>query len=274
MNIRNKIVLEIVVFLGLTALLSTLAYLPISQSGTISGTGSKLASLLMLAPGLAAILTYLIFERSLRPIGWKPGKIRYLILGLIIPMIYCSLEYGFVWMIGRGIYNGKFPPNLAVYLVIMLFNGTLSAALEEIGWRGLLVPKMIHLTGFANTALISGLIWAVWHYPLIIFTNVRLGNTPLVYSLVCFTVFVIGMSFAAAWLRLKSGSLWTACLLHGSHNVFMLYIFNILTTDTGQTWLWLGEYGAATAVVGLVLVVVFMWLWGEIKAQTKSLSVH
>jgi uncharacterized protein len=139
----------------------------------------------------------------------------------------------------------------------MLFNGTLSAVLEEIAWRGFLVPKMIELTSFTKTAIITGLIWAIWHYPLIIFTNVRSGNTPLPFSLVCFTVFAVGLSFAAAWLRLKSGSVWTAALLHGSHNVFMLHVFDVLTTNTGSTWLLLGEYGAITAAMGLLLAILF-----------------
>jgi len=139
----------------------------------------------------------------------------------------------------------------------MLFNATLSALLEEMGWRGLLVPQMMKLTGFTTTALISGLIWAAWHYPLIAFTDIRPGNTPLFYSLVCFTVFIIGLSFAAAWLRMKSGSIWTAALLHGSHNLFMLHVFNPLTTDSGTTWLLLGEYGAVTAVAGLLLALIF-----------------
>lgn len=139
----------------------------------------------------------------------------------------------------------------------MLFIGTLSALLEEVAWRGFLVPKMIELTSFTKTALFTGLIWAIWHYPFIIFSDVRLGNTPLPFSLVCFTLFAVGLSFATAWLRLKSGSVWTAALLHGSHNVFMLHVFNTLTTDLGSTWLLLGEYGVVFAVIGLLLIILF-----------------
>jgi membrane protease YdiL (CAAX protease family) len=257
MNEKNKTLREITVFLALTIILSALVYIPIIQVGTVNGGQSIFAGLLMLAPGLAAIITYLLFEHSLRPIGWRPGKIKYLILGLVIPIIYCFIGYGLVWLTDRGKYNGQFPPNFPVFLVTMLFNSTLSAVLEEMAWRGFLVQKMMKLTGFTKTALASGLIWAVWHYPLIIFTNVRLGNTPLVYSLICFTVFIVGISFATAWLRLKSGSVWTAALLHGSHNLFMLHVFNALTKDTGGTWLLLGEYGAVTAVLGLLLGIIF-----------------
>jgi CAAX protease family protein len=272
METKNKTLHEILVFLVLTVALSTLVYIPIIRVGTIDGGQLRLASLLMLAPGLAAIITYLAFERSLRPIGWRPMRIQYLILGLVIPPVYCLFEYSFVWLAGLGKYNGQIPPAFPVFLATMLVNGTLSALLEEIAWRGFLVPKMIQLTSFTKTALITGLIWAIWHYPLIIFTNVRLGNTPLFSSLVCFTAFTVGLSFAAAWLRIKSGSVWTAALLHGSHNVFMLHVFNVLTTDTGHTWQFLGEYGGVSAVVGLLLAFLFWGFNSNFKAegQTKA----
>ena len=264
MNPKSKTLREIMVFLVLTVILSSLAYIPIIKAGSSNGGQSKGAGLLMLAPGLAAVITYLVFERSLRPIGWRLGKIKYLILGLVIPVNYCLLSYGMVWLTGWGKYNGQFPPNFPIFLVTMLFNGTLSAVLEEVAWRGFLVPKMMELTSFAKTALATGLIWAFWHYPLIIFSTVRLGHTPLLYSLVCFTVFTVGVSFATAWLRLKSGSVWTAALLHGSHNVFMLHVFNTLTTDNGSTWLLLGEYGAVTAAMGLLLAILFWNLQTQI----------
>ena len=268
METRTKALREVIVFLVLTAVLSTLAYLPIIRAGSISGANSNLAVLLMLAPGLAALVTYLIFERSLRPVGWSPGPIQYLILGLAIPVIYCLAAYGLVWLTGWGRYNGQIPSGFLVALATLLFSGTLSAALEEIGWRGLLVPKMMKLMGFTGTALISGLIWAVWHYPLILFSDVRPENSPVAFSLVCFTFFVVGLSFVAAWLRMKSGSMWTAALLHGSHNALMLHVFNLVTTDTGRTWLLLGEYGAVTAAAGLVLAVVFWSQRGRLPART------
>jgi membrane protease YdiL (CAAX protease family) len=265
---KSKTLYEIIVFLALTVLLSALVYIPIIQAGTINGGQSQFTGLLMLAPGLAAVITYLVFEHSLRPIGWRPGRVQYLLLGLAIPLIYCLFEYGLVWFTSQGKYNGQFPPDFLIFILTMLFNGTLSALLEEIAWRGFLVPKMIKLSSFTTTAIITGLIWAEWHYPLIIYTNVRLDSPPLFYSLVFFTVFVVGLSFAAAWLRLRSGSVWSAALLHGSHNALMLHVFNVITTDTGNTWFLLGEYGAMTAIVGLVLAILFWSLRKRLPVMT------
>jgi membrane protease YdiL (CAAX protease family) len=266
MKENRRVWLEIIVFLALMVFFSTLVYIPIIKAGTINGGQSKLTGYLMLAPGLAAVITYLVFERSLRPVGWKLRGIKYLLLGLVMPLIYCLIGYGIVWLSGRGKYNGQFPGNFLVFLGTMLFNGTLSAVLEEVAWRGFMVPKLIKLTSFTWTSLITGLIWAAWHYPLIIFTDVRLGNTPLAYSLVCFTIFAVGLSFATAWLRLKSGNIWTTSLLHGSHNTFMLHVFNVLTTDTGGTWLLLGEYGAVTAALGVLILLIFWSLRKQLPA--------
>jgi hypothetical protein len=67
MNPKSKTLREIIVFLVLTVILSTLVYIPIIQTGTINGGQSKVAGLLMLVSGLAAVITYLVFERSLPP---------------------------------------------------------------------------------------------------------------------------------------------------------------------------------------------------------------
>jgi membrane protease YdiL (CAAX protease family) len=268
MEARRKILIEIMVFLSLTSVISILAYIPLISPKSIH-TGLTQTGALMLVPGLAAVITYIVFEHSLRPVGWQLGKVSYLIAGLIIPIIYCFLEYGIVWLRGLGKYNGNFPPNFPVFLLSMLINGCLSAVLEETGWRGFLVPKLIKITSFPKTALITGLIWAIWHYPFIIYSYDQSSTFPLSARLICFTIFVVGLSFAATWLRLQSGSVWAASILHGSHNVFMLYVFNVLTNNTGNTWLYVSETGVLTAIIGLMLGIIF---W-SMKTQSTGASL-
>ena len=269
METKRKILIEIMVFLSLTSVFSILAYLPIISPRSIHTGPKNQTGVLMLVPGLAAVITYIVFEHSLKPIGWQLGKVSYLIAGLIIPIIYCFLEYGLVWLSGLGKYNGNFPPNFAVFLLSMLINGCLSAVLEETGWRGFLVPKLIKITSFPKTALITGFIWAIWHYPLIIYSYDQSSTFPLSSRLICFTIFVVGLSFAATWLRLQSGSVWAASILHGSHNVFMLYIFNVLTNNAGNTWLYVSETGVLTAIIGLMLGIIF---W-SMRTQSTGTSL-
>ena len=66
-------------------------------------------------------------------------------------------------------------------------------------------------------------------------------------------------SFAAFRFHglLKSGSLWIAVLLHASHNLFIQRVFDPLTTDTGLTRYVTGEFGAALAVISLVVAYIF-----------------
>jgi len=120
----------------------------------------------------------------------------------------------------------------------------------------LLVPQLARITSFTKTALMRGIIWAVWHCPIIIFADYR-SKVPVWYNLLCFTVMVTGISFAFVWLRLKAGSLWTGMLLHASHNLFIQGVFTPLTVDTGITEYFIGEFGTALAVLALFTAVLF-----------------
>lgn len=145
---------------------------------------------------------------------------------------------------------------------VLGLQGGLFALGEEIGWRGFLVPHLAPL-GFTRTALISGGVWALWHYPMLLFADYNAG-TPAWYGLSCFTVMTVGISFAYTWLRLRSGSLWTGVLLHTSHNLFIQGVFGPLTADTGPTEYVAGEFGAALAVVGLLVGYLFWRRRGEV----------
>jgi membrane protease YdiL (CAAX protease family) len=122
---------------------------------------------------------------------------------------------------------------------------------EEIGWRGFLVPELARKLSFARVALVSGVVWSLWHYPILLFADYH-GQTPSWYSLSCFTLMVLGISFVFAWIRLASGSVWPAAILHASHNLWIQSVFDPLTGDTGRTAWVIGEFGAALAIAAIV----------------------
>ncbi len=67
-----------------------------------------------------------------------------------------------------------------------LIRSVSSALGEEIGWRGFLVPELSKATSFTLTSLISGIVWSLWHYPILIYGDYNAG-TPTWYGLTCFT---------------------------------------------------------------------------------------
>jgi membrane protease YdiL (CAAX protease family) len=142
----------------------------------------------------------------------------------------------------------------------------ISALGEELGWRGFLVPQLAKVTSFTRVALASGAIWALWHYPILLF-SIYHGAGPLWYSALCFTVMVIGMSFLFAWMRLKSGSVWTGMILHASHNLFVQAFFDPQTRHSKFTDLWTTEFGAGLALVGIALAMIFHRKRHELPVQ-------
>ena len=228
------------VYLLITFALSSVLYFLIIKSGHLGGAGGMYVTLLMWCPASAAMLTCKYLGRDVGSLGWKWGQARYQVMSYLIPLAYATITYSIVWITGLGdFYDKKFvdaiiksfglgplPPWAAISLYLVFAGtagmvGSCATALgEEIGWRGFLAPALATRFSFTSTALISGCIWSVWHYPILIFADYNAG-TPTWYGLTCFTVMVVAMSFIFAWMRLKSGSLWTGVLLHASHNLFV-----------------------------------------------------
>jgi len=150
-----------------------------------------------------------------------------------------------------------------------LLIGTLLALGEEIGWRGLLVPQLARLTSFTRTALISGVIQAVWHWPFVLFAGFS-SAAPQWFALSVLTVTVTLAAFPAAWLRLRSGSVWPVVLAHTSFNLYVQSGFNPLTRDTGITEYIVDEFGVAFILSGTVIAYVFWRLRHRLPEQPQG----
>lgn len=267
-------------FLELVTLFAAISYGVAFAMGDDNRTGGIV--LLQFSPMLAAFITKLVFQRNLRGFGWGWGKIRYqaaaYVLAFLIPLITFSL----VWFLGfGGFYNEAFileaqvgiassfginisSPYLVMVMLILL-NGTLGLILafggigEELGWRGFLVPELYKHYDFTKTALISGIIWAIYHWPLIILLlGPRLGVASLP-MLVISLVAGIGLSTIMAWLRLKSGSVWTAVIFHMALNIHIQGFFQNITVKTS----WLTNYisGEHGLMLALVAAAFSYWAW-------------
>ena len=261
---------RIVFFLLLTCGIYAIPNFLIISSETVTLGYGLLA---MWSPGIAAILTQLFFRKSLRDFGWGWGKTTYQLWSIALPFLYTLVVHLFVWGAGLGGFT-YFP---AMKLIRTLTIGGVMACIaalgEEIGWSGFFVPELAKLTSFTKTALVRGIVWSVWHYPIIIsglYAPDVAKEVPLWYQLICFTIILTGMSFAFTWFRLKSGSLWTGMFLHASHNKFMQGVFPKLTTDKGVLLYFVGEFGVATAVVALLVAYIFWKKRHQLEPYNRS----
>lgn len=280
---------RIVFFLVLTAAISSVFYGFIIQAGRVSAGGGAYVTALMWSPGIAGLIARYKYDGSLQDLGWMWGRSQYQITSYLTPIAYAASAYAVIWLTGLGgFYDERFlvaqsaefgwtgwprSLQLAAFVVLTGTVGMVAASAtalgEELGWRGFLVPELLKVTGFTSTAFISGMVWAAWHYPILLFADYNSGSTLWV-ALLCFTIMVVGMSVVMNWFRVQSGSLWTAVLLHASHNVWVQNIFGPLTTDTGPTEYVSGEFGAGLALAAVLAGYLF---WRK-RPQPHALAYH
>jgi len=219
----------------------------------------------MWSPAVAAIMVSLLRRRSLAKIGWKLGRIKWLVAGWVIPVAVSFAAYGLIWIAGLGtvpnptfLQRARFTLGMTspsngvviiaafVYISILgLLPGMVGALGEEIGWRGFLVPELAEWMSFPRTALVSGSIWCVWHMPAILSGSYGTPDTPRWYQIGCFSAMVLSSAVVLAWLRVKSGSIWPATVMHATHNGVIQVFFDRITKDTGHTHYFSGEFGVA-----------------------------
>jgi membrane protease YdiL (CAAX protease family) len=268
---RRRIVTYLLIVFGL----SFAAYAFIAL-GRAEGEGlGPFGVLLQFAPAIGAFVTLLIYQQNIRGLGFRPGRGRYLALSFFLPIGVLLATYALIWLLGLGGFDseaireeavsatGITNPILVMLAIIgmtatagVLFAGIFALG-EEIGWRGFLVPELAHIRSFTGVALLSGAIWAVYHYPFVFIFGAERAGTPIPYQLLVMTIQAIAISTVVAWLRLMSGSLWTAVIFHAALNAFGQGLFDSLTVYTGLTPYIAGEQGLALAISWSIVAFLF-----------------
>jgi membrane protease YdiL (CAAX protease family) len=90
---------------------------------------------------------------------------------------------------------------------------------EEFGWRAYLLQKLLPL-GKRRALLLLGVIWGIWHAP-IIAQGHNYGTQYPGYpwlGILAMTIFTIGAGTFLGWATLKAGSVWPAVIGHAAIN--------------------------------------------------------
>lgn len=270
----------IMLFLMLLTALSSIAYYAILKLNPTS----IYVGALMLSPALASLITLKIRKRPISSLPWRLTELKYLRRSYITPIVYVSIAYVLIWLFGFGnLINterivqwsdelGIESTNQTLVIVVMIFLlltvgviKNLGATLgEEIGWRGFLIFELRKVMSFKALAIVSGIIWAIWHFPLI---NLIYGSGEnLLLHMAAFTIMIIGISVILAYYTFKSNSLWPAVLYHSVHNIYIQKICTPLTISNDKTTFWIDEYGFMIPIITTIFAIYF---WR--KAEKESL---
>jgi membrane protease YdiL (CAAX protease family) len=230
----------------------------------------------MWIPGITGIVCSKVFFKNQGILGFK-FKIKplYFILSIFIPVIYLVLTYALAWVVlkdpttgtdtlpktvlgewGEGIHGGVY---IAVSFIPLLISSALSAAGEELGWRGFAYPVLEKEFGPVKAVIINGFIWALWHLPLIL-GGVYQSNVNIVYGIITFFVLVMLVTVIYCWLRSISGSVITAILLHAVHNELDQLYLQPLSSNEKVPYL-AGEQGIFTITVVAIIVILVIVVW-------------
>ena len=99
-----------------------------------------------------------------------------------------------------------------------LFSGPLG---EEIGWRGYLYPTLCQRMPERRAVVLSGVIWGLWHTPLLVMGwdyGTAYPGYPLT-GILTMTLCTVGLGVFLCRLTRRAGNVWPAALAHGTVNL-------------------------------------------------------
>ena len=230
---------------------------------------------LMWTPAAASVVARLVLREGFGDVSFRLGGRRgWKAIGaaLVFPIITGLIAYGIAWTTGLVQFDPKliklatpylgvtpspavtFMINIVIAVTIITIYSVRTAAGEEIGWRGYMLTRLID-AGLPKPILVSGLIWGLWHVPLILGGVYLVGPPPLLAA-VLWMVTATAFSFVFARLRLEPGSVWPAITLHSAWNAIIQTAFDPASHGGGAE-LWIGESGILIAFTMIVAAVVF-----------------
>ena len=274
---------------GFAWLVALMLYLTTGGLKPTANTVLVLAVGYMGAPAFAHILTRLLTGEGWQGLYLRPNFRRgwlYWLICWVSPTIFTFMGMAIFF----ALYPQYFDPSLAAVKQLMensaltegqpslvinpwviVLSQTLTALLiapilnalpilgEEFGWRAYLQPKLMPLGG-RKTMLLMGIVWGLWHAPLIAMGHNYGTDYPgapwLGILTTVWIMFILGTFLG--WAVLRAGSVWPAVIGHGAFNgIAGIYVFFM----QGNPNLLLGPSAAGIiGSLGLAVVTLLIFL--------------
>jgi membrane protease YdiL (CAAX protease family) len=161
-------------------------------------------------------------------------------------------------------------PSLAPqFLVYGFAAGAVTGLLEEIGWTGFAYPRMHKRFGPLGGAVLLGILWGIWHVPVVDFLGAASPHGPYLPAfLASFDTLVTALRVLIAWVYANTGSILIAQLLHASSTGFLV-VLSPPRVSPAQESLWY----LANAVFLWLMVGLAVAIYGPRLAKTDLKGV-
>ncbi|MFF5626172.1 CPBP family intramembrane glutamic endopeptidase [Microbacterium sp. NPDC012755] len=186
--------------------------------------------IMQMTPLLAAIIMWLIRRpgtfRSTFATGWR-GTFGWIGIGIGLIAAIAAIQTAIA--VATGIWTLNPVDQIigtAVWILPVFVMQSVFAIGEEFGWRGWLATRAASW-GFWPLAVVSGLVWIVWHLPVL----AVIGDRPF-WDIVIYFAGMLPWAPLLLALRWRSGSVWPAVLTHGAINSIRVYLLQSVPNAT------------------------------------------
>lgn len=216
-------------------------------SSDIDPTGlayTGLLALCMFAPMFGVLAAEGGLKKARSGIRWKPGikgRVRWWLAAWFVPVVITVLGAAVFFLLFPSHFDPTMPavaaqiaaqglpiPAWVIMLVAVIqcvtyapFLNMFFALGEETGWRGWMTPFLAARMERKNALVLSGVIWGVWHWPIILLAGYNFGTgywgAPFTGALeMCLACVALGILLS--FLYEKTNSIWAPALAHGAIN--------------------------------------------------------
>lgn len=232
----------------------------------------KIWMLYSIAAAASAIWGTYLYDKTYKGLALAIPKPKYIPFAFLIAIMLTCIPCILNLATEKTIISGQI--TISNKIILLGLPATLMLAVgEEIFWRGFILTQVLKIKGFRQSGFITGILYAVWQYPLVIFVNDLNHEIPLWFALVTFTIISVSFSFIANYLRIISRSIWPGIFLRGiSTYIMFIFLGPAETVRNNQSAFYMHDTGIFYTLVYLVSAVLFTFFF--YKSSVRKKIVH
>ena len=289
------------------ALTWIIAFSLMANGGYQNPSAMTMISICMFMPSIGAIVMTIISKQKFKEIWIKPnfkGNLKYYLLAWLSPVVlilFGALVYFLLFpsqfdgsmsniinatknqllAAGSGaISDEQIKSMIMVQLLTAVFLAPILNFIpclgEELGWRGYLLPRLLEKYSPLKATIISGIIWGVWHAPMIAMGhNYGLGYPTApwggILSMILFCIFV-GALFT--YITLKTKSCIPAAIGHGMLNGFASTGAVFLLANSGNPFIGPLPVGIIGGIGFIIVGGICLKLISKVNIEVKNYNLE